>query len=135
MEKEKNAKKLNVPESIPCFLCGDFQKIKLTKNNKPYFICDTCGIQAFIRKTDGINRLTDLINNSTLYKKIYLTGQFLENAHLFRLKERIKLIKKTLSGIGYNIFAAKELELHDVLTSKLKHLESEYNNYLKKIDN
>jgi len=134
MKSEINTQKIHVPENIPCFLCGDFQKIKLSKNNKPYFICNICGIQAFIRKDDGVNRLNDLINNPVLYKKIYLTGSFLENSILLKIKERIKLIKEELSKFAFYLINSKDIEMEKTLKSKLKRLELEYNKYLNAID-
>lgn len=135
MKSEISTQKLHVPENIPCFLCGDFQKLKLTKNNKPYFICDVCGVQAFIRKVDGINRLMNLIKDSVLYKKIYLTGSFIENSILLKLKERIKLLKDELNKFGLHSFTSKEIELEKAIRSKITRLESEYNKQLNDIEN
>jgi hypothetical protein len=45
---------------IPCFLCGEGAEIKYSKKDKPYFICDPCGLQAFIRKDRGISKLGGL---------------------------------------------------------------------------
>lgn len=42
---------------IACFLCGHFLPIKLTKKDKPVLICNSCGLQAFIRYPKGIERL------------------------------------------------------------------------------
>lgn len=134
MKSEINTQKLHVPENIPCFLCGDFQKIKLSKNNKPYFICDSCGIQMFIRKSEGVNRLNDLIRDPALYKKIYLTGSFLENSVLFKIKERIKLIKEELSKFAFYLISSKDIEMEKALRSNLKRLELEYNKHLNAID-
>jgi len=47
----------------PCFLCGDPLDIRYTKNGKPYFICDSCGLQAFIRKEKGISKFADINKN------------------------------------------------------------------------
>lgn len=46
---------------IPCFLCGEILRVKLSKSEKPYFICQQCGLQAFVRYTPGIKRLTRLL--------------------------------------------------------------------------
>src|SRR5206468_3161659 len=34
---------------IPCFLCSQEIRQRKDKNQKPYFICDPCGVQIFIR--------------------------------------------------------------------------------------
>ena len=47
--------------TIPCFLCGKPLKVKITKTNKPYFICDTCGLQCFIRYKAGISKFRRLL--------------------------------------------------------------------------
>jgi hypothetical protein len=44
---------------IPCFLCGGSVEVKETVKGKPYFICDSCGLQAFIRRAKGEERLRD----------------------------------------------------------------------------
>ncbi len=46
---------------IPCFLCGKQLDRRIDKNEKPYFVCDPCGMQAFIRRKLGIEKLDELI--------------------------------------------------------------------------
>lgn len=48
---------------IPCFLCGNGAEIKTTKKNKPYFMCEPCGVQVFIRRKKGISRLNELLKS------------------------------------------------------------------------
>lgn len=48
---------------IPCFLCGSDLQVRTDKNDKRYFICDRCGIQAFVRKEAGLLRLEKLLQN------------------------------------------------------------------------
>jgi hypothetical protein len=43
------------PVFIPCFLCGNGLEVKSSKRNKPYLICDWCGVQTFIRGQGGSN--------------------------------------------------------------------------------
>lgn len=54
MENQKN-------QYIPCFLCGGKLRVKFTKNEKPYFICDPCGLQVFVRCKPGISKLKTLL--------------------------------------------------------------------------
>ena len=49
---------------LPCFLCSKELLKKLDKNRKPYFICDPCGIQFFVRRKQGIERLDNLLRAS-----------------------------------------------------------------------
>ena len=46
---------------IPCFLCSQELKQREDKNEKPYFICDPCGVQIFVRGQRGIENLSQLI--------------------------------------------------------------------------
>jgi chaperonin cofactor prefoldin len=46
---------------IPCFLCTHELKQRKDKNQKPYFICDPCGVQIFIRGRQGIENLSQLV--------------------------------------------------------------------------
>jgi hypothetical protein len=53
---------LKMADRIPCFLCSQKLEIrKDRKHSKPYFICDACGLQAFVRGEQGIKNLADLI--------------------------------------------------------------------------
>jgi len=54
----------DIGQSIPCFLCHDAVDIRWDKHQKPYFVCERCGIQAFIRRKQGIRLLKELQDNS-----------------------------------------------------------------------
>ncbi len=46
--------------TLPCVLCGENRDQRIDKNNKPYFVCDPCGTQFFIRRKQGIEKLGEL---------------------------------------------------------------------------
>src|SRR5438309_10819335 len=46
---------------LPCFLCSADLELRMDKNGKRYFICDECGVQAFIRRKPGISKLAKLV--------------------------------------------------------------------------
>src|SRR5713101_8580780 len=46
---------------LPCFLCCRKLEKRTSKSGKPYFVCDPCGIQFFVRRKDGIERLDALM--------------------------------------------------------------------------
>ena len=48
-----------LPDLIPCFLCGNGLEIKMSKRDKPYLICDWCGVQTFIRGKRGIKAFNE----------------------------------------------------------------------------
>jgi transcription elongation factor Elf1 len=52
---------------FPCPLCERDLNIKLSKKNKPYVVCDLCGVQLFIRKKEGINILINYLQNKGLF--------------------------------------------------------------------
>ncbi len=44
-------------ETLGCVLCNEALDKRIDKNGKPYFICDLCGTQFFVRRQEGISRL------------------------------------------------------------------------------
>ena len=42
---------------LPCVLCGGKLEKRVDKNSKPYFVCDFCGIQLFVRRKQGMELL------------------------------------------------------------------------------
>ena len=42
---------------FPCPLCNKKKLVKYTKKLKPYLVCNHCGVQLFVRKTQGILEL------------------------------------------------------------------------------
>jgi chaperonin cofactor prefoldin len=47
---------------LPCILCGEKLDQRTDKNGKFYFICNPCGTQFFIRRTQGKEKLKELIH-------------------------------------------------------------------------
>src|SRR6267154_4952547 len=42
---------------LSCFLCGKELDQRMAKSGKPYFVCDPCGTQFFVRRRQGIEQL------------------------------------------------------------------------------
>lgn len=42
---------------FPCVLCASPLSVRRDKHGKPYFVCDPCGMQLFIRRAAGQDRL------------------------------------------------------------------------------
>ena len=53
-------------QEFPCLLCGMGLEIRLTWKQKPYCVCNSCGIQVFFRGKTGIRRLRELLNARSL---------------------------------------------------------------------
>ena len=49
---------------LPCLLCGAKLEKRMDKNHKPYFVCNPCGIQLFIRREHGVGLLDKLLRNA-----------------------------------------------------------------------
>lgn len=47
---------------FPCPICKRKLPIKISKKNKPYFVCNSCGFQGFVRKEEGIEGLRDIVD-------------------------------------------------------------------------
>lgn len=50
--------------TLPCVLCGAQLEKRIDKHDKPYFICNLCGIQLFVRRQHGIDLLEKLMHTS-----------------------------------------------------------------------
>ena len=58
---------------FPCPVCTQPREVRVTKKDKPYFICDPCGIQVFVRGPAGVtefNRLLRHTNNDGLLTRL-----------------------------------------------------------------
>ena len=51
-------------QSLPCLLCAIKLEKRLSKRGKPYFVCNPCGIQLFVRKDHGIKLLNKLLDDA-----------------------------------------------------------------------
>lgn len=82
---------------LPCFLCGTGLDIRTDKNGKRYFICDECGVQAFIRREAGLSRLATLVSQLKKQKPNANSGQMSPvgfSAVVTEIDELKKQIKK-----------------------------------------
>jgi len=46
---------------FPCCVCATPLEVRETKKGKPYVICDPCGVQMFVRNSEGIRRFETLL--------------------------------------------------------------------------
>ena len=51
--------------NVNCFLCQTSLEIRTSKREKPYLVCDDCGVQTFFRLPKGIRRLKQRLNDPT----------------------------------------------------------------------
>lgn len=111
---------------IPCMLCGKLLKVRLSKSDKPYFICNICGLQTFIRYGPGIKKLkmllADLIDNPSNF----MTGhkQTLDILALINdireLKEKLDDLKENKSFSDYLFPDSNKEVVQKLLENKIK---------------
>ena len=97
---------------IPCFLCSQELRQRKDKNEKPYFVCDPCGMQIFVRGRQGIENLKQLI--ATMQERDF---PFREHA---RVLHEIQAVLTEIRGIKKEI---NSLDSVLDLFSKDKHRE------------
>jgi transcription elongation factor Elf1 len=64
---------LNGKQMFPCPVCTGPRAVRATKKDKPYLICDPCGVQVFVRGPAGVaefNRLLNRTSNESLFERI-----------------------------------------------------------------
>lgn len=50
---------------FPCPICGDALEVRESKKDKPYVVCNACGVQMFVRAETGIRRFEKLTNEAS----------------------------------------------------------------------
>jgi hypothetical protein len=110
---------------IPCFLCGNQLETRTDKNKKPYFICDPCGLQAFIRRNRGIQKLGEYVLASSKHQqKIKAHEEKLGEirgilAEINGVKEEIKKLDQE---IGFFFPDEDKRAAQQALKNRLSHL-------------
>ena len=78
-------------KKFPCPVCAQICEIKPTKKNKPYYQCDACGIQVFVRGHEGIDLLANAVKEGAM-NKILNSDDAALNSKLIKNNSRIYLI-------------------------------------------
>jgi hypothetical protein len=52
---------LNGKRMFPCPVCADPREVRESKKGKPYIVCDSCGVQLFVRNENGIRGFEELV--------------------------------------------------------------------------
>lgn len=63
---------------FPCPVCFEMLEVRHDKNSKPYFVCNDCGIQLFIRGKNGIKKFKNLLPNYKLKVKSHKLVELVE---------------------------------------------------------
>jgi len=92
---------------LPCILCGKQLDQRTDKNKKPYFVCDPCGIQLFVRRQQGIEKLAQLIrslNEHDLPIRQHAQSLYEVQAILSEIDGLKTEIKKLDGEIGFSLW-------------------------------
>jgi hypothetical protein len=111
-------------KELPCPLCGAGLPILISKRNKPYCTCNSCGIQLFVRGKVGISRLRKLAKDGIL---ISSSGESASHgiALLNRL-EQLKLQRRDLVLKRPLIFADSNVEnTIDLVDAEIESVQGE----------
>src|SRR5437868_4200396 len=106
---------------LPCLLCGKKLPKRTDKNHKPYFVCDPCGIQLFIRRKQGIELLEQVFEN--LEKTNIPFSVHAHDLHKIQaLMKEIDGVKAEIDKIGFWFLDDKECRVRNALKTKLNNL-------------
>lgn len=103
-----SAEKAFKDQQFPCLLCGTGLEIRLSCKQKPYCVCNSCGVQVFFRGKTGIRRLRELLEARSL-----IVGPESETDRalvLFNHIQQLRGRKKILEGKQVLFFRDEALE-------------------------
>lgn len=110
---------------LPCFLCGKQLDQRTDKNNKPYFICNPCGMQVFIRRELGIQKLEGLIRNlkeGDLPLRAHTQVLYEVQAILSEMDDLKAEIKRLDGEIGFFWIDQDKLRARKLLEARIENL-------------
>jgi hypothetical protein len=111
-------------KEFPCPLCGTGLPILISKRNKPYFICNSCGVQIFVRGKVGISRLLKVAKDGIL---ISSSGESASHGiELLNRLEQLKLQRRDLVIKRPWIFADSNVEnAIDLVDAEIESVQGE----------
>ena len=94
--------------TFPCPLCGAGLELRESRAQKPYCICDPCGVQIFFRRKRGIARLNELADR----ERSVAAARTSTSAALatFEILERLRAQRESLVNRRPLIFADDHLD-------------------------
>lgn len=120
-----NVRRVKKMADLPCFLCGKQLDQRTDKNNKPYFICNPCGMQVFIRRELGIQKLEGLIRNlkeGDLPLRAHTQVLYEVQAILSEMDDLKAEIKRLDGEIGFFWIDQDKLRARKLLEARIENL-------------
>ncbi len=113
---------------LPCFLCAAKLEKRTSKKRKPYFVCNPCGIQLFVRQEHGIKLLEKLLAD-TARNEIPFKHRAEEVHKIQALLSEIDGVKKQIGRLESQISLlfgdADKIRACKLLKTKLENLFKE----------
>ena len=127
-------KNLKYKGRIPCFLCGIELEVRHSKRDKPYLICDPCGVQIFIRREKGIDLLKGLLNFLS-QKETALYGLGVGVPRLFVLINQLEVLEEKRKNIESKVSVLDWLDPKNGSSEAIQVLEREIQKIRKALTN
>ncbi len=125
----------NLPKKFPCPLCGELKRLQKSKKDKPYYYCDYCGVQVFIRGKLGIQKLSNL-NNSGVIDSISKNDPKLI-FELIQIESKIEFMKSKINKLEEKSWETDLIDSETKLLIQLKEslieLEFEFSEKIKNL--
>jgi len=99
---------VNGKPMFPCPVCTQVREVRITKKDKPYLICDPCGVQVFVRGPAGIEEFRRLLQHTNT------------ESLLTRLREMERLYRLTCPQCGHPFWPEPKLIKTSVFDGGLK---------------
>ena len=93
---------------FPCPVCTQPREVRVTKKDKPYVICDPCGVQIFVRGPGGIEEFKRLLEDTS------------NEDLLTRLREMERRYRLTCPECGRQFWIEPELMKTSLFDGRLK---------------
>lgn len=107
---------------LPCFLCGEQLNQRTDKNGKPYFVCDPCGMQTFVRRAQGrenLDRLIDELKKRELPFRTHAQTLFEMRAILQELDGIEREKEKIDNSVGFfSVLSEEKVRAKELLTKR-----------------
>ena len=95
-------------KTFPCPVCGTGLEIRQSRKQKPYCVCDSCGIQIFFRGKTGIRRLQEILESERLVSGTESNSG--SAVAVFNRLQQLRAQKKELEQKQGLIFCDEDLE-------------------------
>lgn len=88
------------PESfgLPCPTCGEIRTVKESKKGKPYYFCDPCGVQVFVRGKMGVARVELWKSNPDVRLELDSLGIF-SSSKLIQISAQLELVREEIKKL------------------------------------